>query len=78
MSEKHLDRIGRHFLNRKTTDQIEGRIISEAKRMLVFSKDGVSEIIAELGYRENSYFFRFFKKRTAKTPVEFRNEFRKD
>ncbi len=78
MSKKQLNRICKLCLNKTTTDLIADRIILEAKRMLVFSKESVSEIVAELGYTDNSYFFRFFKKKTLKTPVEFRKEFRKD
>jgi AraC family transcriptional regulator, transcriptional activator of pobA len=78
MSKKQLNRICKLCLNKTTTDLIAYRIILEAKRMLVFTKESVSEIVAELGYTHNSYFFRFFKKKTLKTPVEFIKEFRKD
>jgi AraC family transcriptional activator of pobA len=77
VSEKHLNRMVKVSLNKTTSDLITERIILEAKRMLVFSKKTVSEIIVELGYTDNAYFFRFFKKKTAVTPADFLRQFRR-
>jgi len=60
------------------SELIAGRIILEAKKMLIYSAKSVSEIIDELGYTDHSYFFRFFKKKTSTTPLEFINKFKKD
>jgi AraC family transcriptional activator of pobA len=75
ISERHLNRLCKISLNKTITELITERIILEAKRMLVFSKESVSEIISELGYTDSSYFFRLFKKKTALTPLEFKNKF---
>jgi AraC-like DNA-binding protein len=75
MSERHLNRLCKISLNKTITELITERIILEAKRMLVFSKESVSEIISELGYTDSSYFFRLFKKKTRLTPLEFKNKF---
>ena len=64
-------------LNKTASDLITERIILEAKRMLVFSKRTVSEIIGELGYSDSAYFFRFFKKKTTLTPTAFLQRFRR-
>jgi AraC-like DNA-binding protein len=77
LSEKHLNRICKTSVGKTTSEVIIDRIVVEAKRMLVFSGFTVSQIAAELGYSNNSYFFRWFKKRTGKTPLEFMNEFRR-
>jgi AraC family transcriptional regulator, transcriptional activator of pobA len=76
VSEKHLNRICKTCLNKTVSKVITDRIILEAKRMLVYSKNNISEIIKELGYENNSYFSRLFKKNTGKTPLEFMNKFR--
>jgi AraC family transcriptional activator of pobA len=78
MSQKHLNRICKACLNKTTSEIIADRIIVEAKRMLVFSKYSVSQISAELGYTDNSYFYRLFKKKAGQTPSEFMDKFRKD
>lgn len=71
LSEKHLNRISKECLNKTTSDLIAERIILEAKRLLIHSKHTVAEIADELGYEDNSYFSRFFKKNCGETPVEF-------
>jgi AraC-like DNA-binding protein len=76
LSEKHLNRMSKECLNKTTTDLIAERVILEAKRMLIYSKYTVSEIADELGYEDNSYFSRFFKKRCHESPVEFLKKYR--
>lgn len=71
ISEKHLNRISKSCLNKTTSDSISERIILEAKRILIHSKLAVSEVAFQLGYEDNSYFSRFFKKNTGETPGEF-------
>jgi AraC-like DNA-binding protein len=73
ISEKHLNRISKECLNKTTTELIAERVILEAKRLLIHSQQNVSQISAELGYDNNSYFSRFFKKHAGQTPVEFFN-----
>jgi AraC family transcriptional regulator, transcriptional activator of pobA len=71
MSEKNLNRICKTTFNKTTSDVIVDRIILEAKRMLVHSKFSVIQISMELGYIDDSYFVRVFKKRTGETPMQF-------
>jgi len=71
MSEKNLNKICKITFNKTTSDVITDRIILEAKRMLVHSKFSVIQISVELGYIDDSYFIRVFKKRTGETPMQF-------
>ena len=71
MSEKNLNRICKITFNKTSSDVISDRIILEAKRMLVHSKLSVIQISVELGYIDDSYFVRVFKKRTGETPMQF-------
>ncbi|MBL7921704.1 MAG: helix-turn-helix domain-containing protein [Bacteroidia bacterium] len=71
LTEKHLNRISNTCLNKTTTDLISDRIILEAKRLLTHSKLPVNVIAGELGFNDNSYFARFFKKHTGMTALEF-------
>ncbi|HKC66729.1 MAG TPA: AraC family transcriptional regulator [Bacteroidia bacterium] len=71
ISEKHLNRICKECLNKTTSDLIIDRIMLEAKRMLTYTNDTVAEIAEQLGYMDNSYFARLFKKRCGKSPAEF-------
>ncbi|NDV96620.1 AraC family transcriptional regulator [Dysgonomonas sp. 521] len=51
---------------------INDRLILEAKRLLAYSDKTVSEIGFELGFDDPSYFVKFFKRLTKRSPREFR------
>lgn len=56
----------------KTPKQlIDDHLLLEAKRLLYWSDVSVKEISWQLGFETDSYFNRFFKKHTGKTPKEF-------
>ncbi|MBA3682147.1 MAG: helix-turn-helix domain-containing protein [Bacteroidetes bacterium] len=71
MTEKHLNRICNTCLNKTTTELISNRVILEAKRLLTHSKVPINQVAEELGYLDNSYFSRFFKKQTGQSPLDF-------
>ena len=71
ISVKHLNRICKTCINKTVSELISDRIILEAKRMMAFSKNNIAEITDDLGYIDNSYFARLFKKKTGKTPSDF-------
>jgi AraC family transcriptional activator of pobA len=51
---------------------IRQRVLTEAKRQLVFTGQPIQEISHDLGFADPSHFARFFRKQTAMTPQEFR------
>ena len=51
---------------------IRQRLLTEAKRQLVFTTQPIQEIAAELVFSDPSHFARFFRKHTGTTPHEFR------
>jgi AraC family transcriptional activator of pobA len=51
---------------------IRQRLLTEAKRQLVFTTEPIHEIAYSLGFSDPSHFTRFFRKQTATTPQEFR------
>ncbi len=71
MSAKHLNRICKVCINKTTSDIIHDKIILEAKRMLAYGTHSIDNIAGELGYFDQSYFTRIFKKRTGLTPLQF-------
>ncbi len=72
ISERHLNRICKICINKTSTDIISDRVVLEAKRLLINANLSVSEIAAELGYFDSSYFTRLFRTKCKKTPVMFR------
>ncbi len=51
---------------------IRQRVLTEAKRELVFTNSAINEIAYELGFGDPSHFARFFRKQTGMTPQDFR------
>lgn len=53
---------------------IHHEILLEAKRLLAFSEKDVRQIAWDLGYEDDAYFSRFFKKHTGSTASAFRKQ----
>jgi AraC family transcriptional activator of pobA len=51
---------------------IRQRVLTEARRQLVFTAQPIHEVAAELAFFDQSHFARFFRKQTGMTPQEFR------
>jgi AraC family transcriptional activator of pobA len=52
---------------------VRQRVLSEAKRQLVFTAQPIQDIANELAFSDPSHFARFFRKHTGTTPHEFRD-----
>jgi AraC family transcriptional regulator, transcriptional activator of pobA len=53
---------------------IRQRLLTEAKRQLVFTSQPIHEIAYDLAFADPSHFARFFRKNTGSTPQAFREE----
>src|SRR5262249_3987394 len=53
---------------------VRQRILTEAKRQLVFPKQPIHEIAYDLAFSDPSHFARFFRKQTGTTPQDFRDQ----
>jgi AraC family transcriptional activator of pobA len=53
---------------------IRQRVLTEAKRQLVFTTQPIQDIAEELAFSDPSHFARFFRKHTGTTPHEFRDQ----
>ncbi|MGB6566517.1 MAG: helix-turn-helix domain-containing protein [Xanthobacteraceae bacterium] len=53
---------------------IRQRVLTEAKRQLVFTAQSLHDIAEELAFADASHFARFFRKQTGTTPHEFRDQ----
>jgi AraC family transcriptional activator of pobA len=51
---------------------IRQRVLTEAKRQLVFTNQAIQEIAYDLAFSDPSHFTRFFRKQTGLTPQAFR------
>src|SRR4030095_13193706 len=72
ITQHHLNAIIKDITGKTATSVIRARSILEAKRLLTFSDQTVSEIAANLNYFDSSYFTKLFKAETGTTPVAFK------
>jgi len=72
ISPNALAKITRNHFNKTLTALISERIIIEAKRELYLTNKPIKEIAYELGYDDEFYFSRFFKKNTDISPQVYR------
>lgn len=56
---------------------LQERILSEAKRSLIFSDMSVEQVAYWLGYMDPAYFVRVFKKELGQTPASYRKAMRR-
>ena len=72
ISPKALARICRNYFDKTISELIAERIVIEAKRELYLTRKSVKEIAWELGYEDEHYFSRFFKKNADISPQFYR------
>ena len=71
---QNLNTICRKNANQSASNILAEYIISEAKRLLHYTDNTVSEIAFLLGFTDSSHFVKYFKRHTTKTPQSFRNQ----
>jgi AraC-like DNA-binding protein len=72
MTPKALARFARAQLGKTMTEVVRERILIDAKWDLLHTLKPVKQIAAELGFEDELYFSRFFKKATGQAPTAFR------
>ncbi len=75
LSTFQLNSMTKSNLGKTCSTLIDEQIILESKRYLLATTEQVKEIAYNLGYEDVSYFIRFFKKHTGRTPEAYRTNF---
>jgi len=73
----YLNKTVKNLTGKSAKDHIQSKLITEARRSLLFGNISNKELAYELGFEEPSHFNNFFKKCTGQTPSEFRISSRK-
>lgn len=74
MSESHFSRQFKSALGTSPIDWLRRERIHQAKRRLIESDDPVKEIARQVGYHDQFFFSKDFKKMTKLTPTQFREQ----
>jgi len=72
VTSDYLNKTVKNLTGKTAKDHIQSKLITEAKRSLLFSNISNKELAYELGFEESAHFNNFFKKITGQTPSEFR------
>jgi AraC family transcriptional regulator, transcriptional activator of pobA len=72
MTSDHLNKYVKRITGVTAGQMIRQRVLTEAKRLLVFSNQPINEIAYDLAYADPSHFVRCFRNDTGITPRTFR------
>jgi AraC family transcriptional activator of pobA len=70
---QNLNNACRKAVNRSATEVLGDYILSEARRLLLYTSGTVSEISFTLDFKDPSHFGKYFKRITGQTPQKFRH-----
>ena len=76
VSPGYLNTLCQRQWGRSAKALIADRLVLEARRLLLYSDEPAGRIASALGFKDPSYFSRFFRTRTGRSPRRFRAEHR--
>lgn len=72
ITPNYLNILSQKYVKKPAGEIIKERRILEAKRLLTSTDLSIKEIAYQLGFNDNTYFTKVFKKYTGKTPGDFK------
>ncbi|MFD1605675.1 helix-turn-helix domain-containing protein [Flavobacterium artemisiae] len=76
ITPNYLNILSQRYLKIHAGDVIKERTILEAKRLLTSTDLSIKEIAYQLGFNDNTYFTKVFKKYAGKTPGDFKESYK--
>jgi AraC family transcriptional activator of pobA len=72
VSVGQLSRLCREVLGKSSLQVMNDRLIQEAQRELLYTSLPIKQLASELGFEDDAYFSRFFRKHTGTNPKAYR------
>lgn len=72
VTPNHLTETVKNLTGTTSNELIKAKLMIEAKRLLLFTDDTITEISNQLNFKDQSYFTRVFKRHCKISPKEFR------
>lgn len=76
LTNARLNRLCQHYTGQNAKQIIHDRVISEAKRKLIYLDASLNEVAYDLGFKDPAYFSRFFNRHCGEPPGRFRARLR--
>ncbi len=67
-----LNKACRKFTDKTAHELVQGRLLLESQRLLIYTVATAAEIAFDLGFQDPAYFNRFFRRAMGVTPLQFR------
>lgn len=74
ITQTQLNRVCREVLGKSALEVTHQRLLVEAQRDLIYTGISIKEIAYTLGFGDEAYFTKFFKRLTKKSPSQFRHD----
>ena len=74
ISTKHLSTLVKELSGRTAGSWIDSYVILEAKRLLISTDMSIQEVSEQLHFANQSFFGKFFKHNTGKSPSQYRKD----
>jgi AraC family transcriptional activator of pobA len=69
---QNLNAACRKAVNQSAAEVLSGHILDQAKRLLIYTDNTITEISSTLDFSDTSHFVKYFKRLTGHTPQAFR------
>ena len=73
-SVSRLNRLCREHIHSSAKRMVDERLLLEAKRRLIYTRNTLDEIAFDLGFKDPGYFSRYFRRNTGLPPGQFRKK----
>ena len=77
VTEAYLSRTFKACMNCNFIDYVTQLKMSEAKILLLYEHEGITDIASRIGYGDPKYFARVFKREVGVTPTQFRKQYKR-